>query len=968
MPRSFDAAINNVLDGGAIYWLCAIRPNTSDSWTAKAFGTLQAYSLSGYTVMTSRLLAVSAIDNKIDIYGKPLALVPDVDIEIQNIDGSVEPTDFIGRIAEIRFGAGTTMTEASSVVMFTGNIYKYRLGFDKVTFTARGKTQIANKPVGIKLPDNVHEKYRGKIYPMTYGSWLDDKAFMPAVMNRPAEKLPDMVMDTEAMKSLDDLMVYDEDNKTAYRSKNSDSFYTNSDKNIISIITDNENTMDELIGETNQEFSVGDRTIYDAFSVAYGAAPVIIKIGDELMLVIAVSLIGTGPYSTRVKVERGYFGTVATTHYMLDKVFLCNSDVSKTGILVTNVFYPTGVGGNYQSTYPVDAESTIGSRIFSIPESGRYDHVLDDDLSNYLKCQGVMKCMNSFVVGLGQYHLFNMYSRIQLVFPKIGIEGTVSKQYVLLKSLIRAFVPQAGYLDSKYYWMGISYTLSPVLKSPHQYTHNGGTYVIHEIVSDDSLSVPEWTGNAYILVELISGSTPLASGSLLGDITLWGRETIDFDSVGNSYCFSQLLLSKNSANVYQGLDYVTANAADSDVEHEFNNIDGSDSETDKEITAISGTGGVNIEDVSDLSGANYSLNYNLTLTPQMDAAHELTLYKIGMRLDFLVSPIKFYFWAIGEGRLNPGMYTGTAGTLMENPVTVIENFILTANNGGPIMTADQASFSAWYNDRVYWKLAHSVYCKDKTIPKFREEIEKMLECSGLLCFERYDSAMGIASLDAPSVIARTIDDSEVLISNGKTDIDIESEDTDIIITSIEIKYRPILPTGEWASTVYCHRSASGESPLHNFETIDASESQNLLQQAYETIGDEKPLVVEAPCIRDAATAERLAALIVKLRYKPLVSIKLSGTYSLLDIELCDKIGINISQLSATLNAKTYIVVGQRIRPFVNKSNPGVELTLLELGSATIEDAELWVEVGSGGSVKTEVGSGATDKYTEVGAI
>ena len=97
--RTFSPSFTNAItNGGSIYWMVIVEPNTIDTFLPMVFGSIVQSSLSGYSVMSGRLIDITDIDQSIDILGEYIAKTPDVQFKIQNIDGSIILDNFIGII------------------------------------------------------------------------------------------------------------------------------------------------------------------------------------------------------------------------------------------------------------------------------------------------------------------------------------------------------------------------------------------------------------------------------------------------------------------------------------------------------------------------------------------------------------------------------------------------------------------------------------------------------------------------------------------------------------------------------------------------------------------------------------------------------------------------------------------------------------------------------------------------------
>lgn len=219
--------------------------------------------------------------------------------------------------------------------------------------------------------------------------------------------------------------------------------------------------------------------------------------------------------------------------------------------------------------------------------------------------------------------------------------------------------------------------------------------------------------------------------------------------------------------------------------------------------------------------------------------------------------------------------------------------------------------------------------------EFRDIARFILANSGGAAFERYDGTLCPVSLDLPGSTFRDIVDAEIAVDDsGVAKWNQGYTGMGRIITRIDLYYQPILPLkGGWAK-IYCQR-VGGSGEINNFGSDGATYS-GYLQEAYDIVNEDRPLTIYANGIRDAATAEKLAKLYILWRFMPLKLLSVTGTYSLLDIELLDKVGVDCSFLPAHYVGKKWLVVGHRVVPSVG-AMPGVELKLIQIGGDQIAD-------------------------------
>lgn len=256
--------------------------------------------------------------------------------------------------------------------------------------------------------------------------------------------------------------------------------------------------------------------------------------------------------------------------------------------------------------------------------------------------------------------------------------------------------------------------------------------------------------------------------------------------------------------------------------------------------------------------------------------------------------------------------------------------------------------------------------------KYKDTLKGILRNSGLVSFCKYNGTVALADLDSDTSDL-AISNTNIIIDDNGPALSFSYTDLNDIITSIELKYSKIIPEDNvYSEKIYMYRTDGAPSGINqdNFNLSGKSEYINLLDTAYALIGEDKPYSFEADGIRDSATAERLARLIIKLHFKPMAIVEFEATYSLLKMEIGDKINFDSTLagsglvLPASFIDKIFIVSGIRVYPNVG-SDPSIKITAIELGTANLPTTEEWIEVGHGGSEKIETGASGTI-YTEAG--
>lgn len=240
---------------------------------------------------------------------------------------------------------------------------------------------------------------------------------------------------------------------------------------------------------------------------------------------------------------------------------------------------------------------------------------------------------------------------------------------------------------------------------------------------------------------------------------------------------------------------------------------------------------------------------------------------------------------------------------------------------------------------------------------FKKALKYYLLNSGCIAYEKYDGSLAIATVDKSESI-RTITDSDCKLKNNIPDVSFSYTDIDKCYSSICVRYKKVIADEErYGSKKYCKNInfsniESNISNIHNFTLLDINGNwkyySTLLQIARDNIGFDRTLTFDADGIRDDDTAERLCRLLILLHYKPLAKIIINGSYSLLNIEIGDKIDTNICTLeNYGLNDKIYICSSSRIVPNI-KQEANVRIELTELASANLPTTETWIDTYSSG--------------------
>lgn len=406
------AGTTAVLAGGSIYWLVIIEPNATDTWSPIAFGNIPTYSLAGYTVWTSRLTDISDIDQSIDIITDSVAKLPEVDFTLLNMDNAIDARLYMGRKVQVRMGYGTTMSIATSDIFAYMTIYNVVSENKRVKFKAQGNMKMWDKEIGTKVPEDVDDQFKGKIYPITYGNWTDSFSYAPTILNKRILKYPDLIIDTmPVLSSAPILYCYDNQAKRNYRLNQS--FDINANHNRLSYFNATAATLHQAIGELDETLWIDNYSsiIFDTSTIGSPIPPVI-QIDEEQIY------IGPGsPYA--IPVERGYNNTKKQPHAYGSIIKQINPDAGRFRFKISDIIYSVNKGINRNSS---------GWSIYGLwyikGVGGKFQYLFDDDLTNFVQYDGKIETTLDKTA----------YIELPLVFEKISLDAEVLNQYVIAKA------------------------------------------------------------------------------------------------------------------------------------------------------------------------------------------------------------------------------------------------------------------------------------------------------------------------------------------------------------------------------------------------------------------------------------------------------------------------------------------------------------------------------------------------------
>jgi len=845
-------------DGGQIGWLIKIDANTNDLATANgswpvdvasfSFSNLSTSTWAEANLKTAKLLTTGRIGITGNLFDNPIAEVAKMTFTIENLTGFYDDlrclgVNFNGRKVTVYIVFDTQVVEANSVAVLTGVITEATPQKFRVRFSILGKSFFRNKEIGEQVNEFALERFRGKIFPITYGDWTDENAWAPTIVENVYRKIPDFVMDTQKWKRFDAIYGYDEDVNRGYRAGNVEGtdFSINASKNRIRGFLDTTAELFGTIGKTNTVFPVKnlDQLTYHTSSSSAIPAATIIKIRDELMLVTKPFKFNTATFG-EVTVERGFADTIPAIHGPISvgaagpSISQATAEAGKILVKLSGVFYAKSFSGarvdfvdgefNAVTDFPVKIN---GGNFIDLAKTEEIDSGL------FLK----MEVRKSFSDG-GLRFWFD------LIFEKIGIPGTIIKQFLILDC--RAISER---IDS-----GVSATLSVAIRLMRD--HNSAVF--------------------------------LAPASVIQTTTTATTVVDDFN----------------------------------------NTATGVDLETDFDLSTVS----IEIADASDLSNTAYQIAFRAEKTGGLaTCVFTWELNRVGMRVDWEVSPDDVDFFAKGLGRENPGGYfNGASPDLLENPSSVIEDFLRTEIEGTSASDLTETFFDIAFTDRTSWKLAYSVFGNPK---KSKDVLKEICVNGSLLMHERFDGTIAITSLDVEDSPTLLLDNDYIKLSGENTpDFEVGYTSSSKLITGININYKTIIPErDEYGAVKFARWNPTDGKLDHNFTGVAfQSEYSAKLEKAFNEIDETREITIKANAIRDSGTAELLARQIIDFRHRQLARVKIRCTYLAIRFEMWNKIELTATLFPLHLLTKTWIVEGIDIVPNVNSVEPEVILSLLQM--------------------------------------
>lgn len=217
--RTFSGGFNGVVGGGSCFWFIVLTSQVSGEKYIYSSTPLSA--IAGYTIKSGRLLNMSNIDQRIDIYSENIAKTPSFSFDIYNIDNDGMFEYPIGSLVELRMGFNTVAAVTNSELFYTGKITELsRSEINQIRFECIGLlNQYMEVNIGQKV-NNVIDKTSDTIYPIVYGQWNGENDYAPLVKEINSLQgvsyvfaAPDIETDLSTVTTY---KIYDKQNKKGY--------------------------------------------------------------------------------------------------------------------------------------------------------------------------------------------------------------------------------------------------------------------------------------------------------------------------------------------------------------------------------------------------------------------------------------------------------------------------------------------------------------------------------------------------------------------------------------------------------------------------------------------------------------------------------------------------------------------------------------------------------------------------------
>jgi len=937
--RELKYDVRNVLDnGGELYWYLSIKKNPNDSWGSGknqyVFGNIPGSSFTDANVKSS-LISIGSIDQRGNIFNSMLAKIGDVDVRLEILSGDINDKldEFVGHKCEIRCGHGTTMSEATSDVIFTGKIVGIRLGRDEAILTIRSLGELRNKVIGTILDDTAEERFRGKMIPIAHGDWTDNEAYLPCVIDSQIEDNPDFQFDSRTWKDLTTIRVWDDEAKQGYVAR---SDVTKHFIFTVSGIT-NEPGPGDIYSNNSSEFTILSK------SIASGAGTLVCArtsgTNDPLASGTLTKVSGEGDATisfSEWKISLGYRVIGDENKIMLgyDTGATISEDVDATEyeIDVNDITKLKAQENDEVSSEKAESlilridnelmlcwKLTAGSPDVISVDRNYKNKVSGTDLT-HSNGAAILKMNHESVRRLADCE--HIFYPLEIGFP-LSKEAGVSYSLFDKDTTVGLYISLLDRDTATYLRLintKTTFTAPPANKVNRMDLHFQKIGISGPIL----IMYANLKASVYVRIDEVNATYPV-------DTVLSVLQVIKNKRVDSSDDLIPILTTSKTPPT--GFD------SDS-----INNIDGSDNVYKINFGGMqkAGLGGyyndITLADINELANSCYSILCKID-----PSAHKTTvrtaIYVFALRINFAVDLYEHLPYAKAEARKNPGGYfNGTSGTLIQNPSVILEDIM---RNDIPDVSSTDLSepfFDEAYTERNTdsWKLASVFYDEPK---KMRDVIGEICKDGRILYFERYDGDIAIAHDEyAGGSVLRTLTESDIAVDNENRAVwKAGYSSLDDVYTRVEVHYKPILPQEKdkaFSAIKYCQRT-NATGTTSNFDTEEATYKARL-ETAFDKINEDRTLIYYAWHIRDEASAELLCKSLINWHHKPLRLLELEVPYVGIAIEMWNRIKINVNVIPTEFDGNGtvgFLVYGNNIVPNVNDRDPKVNLKLIEIDNS-----------------------------------
>ena len=942
--RTLQGGVDGIKGGGTCYWGCIIYPNDEDDWYKFVFANIPSYTWSNINWGGGVLLDISAIDFRGDLLKDPLAKISDVTITLENLSGYYDDlvyTDgvrFTGRKAEIIIGSDTEVTDSNYAVVMTGKVLDTKQSRQKIFIKIRGKSQLQNKMVGeVQSSDYQHKDSQGKILSIVHGDWTDKDAYIPTIISRDFDNIPEFMLEDKKLKSYDSLWVWDKGNEIGYKAKSDDTqyyvFY------ISGTYPGGGSDPDPVIPHRGDQYTHNSTTYelrrvsLDDYTPSKGDSIDGYVIMEKISGSNAPSDTGT---LTIVDPETGQI-SLSFSQWSFTHQYSIASDNNKiTSIVSLGINLTASINesddeiivSNYKMIFywaAKDLTESVPPTILKIHDELLY--VFGQPTSNTIKVErgygNTTPASHGGGATIYQIDQQDAKSRIYVehqIYP-IQIGGTDIDD-IGTPGFTITLTGKILYILDRDNDFKVSGTITP--------SHTLNRYTLETDLIFPKISI----GDEILVMHVLSDCEAYVNGTI-----------IDESSEMRAH-----ITIKEDGTSKKEIVHISRDASGSETDT-FNNISGSNRITEVDmydttylVQQMANSTPTSVTTIDEFNEKRWSILWAISSENCSAVTEYVQINSLGFNIGFLVDPEQEAFYYRAEGREHPGTYGGesyfhgSATDLIEEPQLIIEDIgrrelLLTSSD------MEESFFDEVHGERSSWKMASLFY---ENPIAWRNILKELAFNSGIVTAERYNGKLAVIVTDIPEDgdFSRTIAESEIETdSKGNAIWDYDITPMSELITRLDLRYKPIIPrSNSYRGVKFCQRTdLDGDD--NNF-TTEGSEYSSLLQMAYNELGEERKLTVNANHIRDAATAENLAKNYIRWHYRQLAILKITCTYSVIDIEQWTKVKTNLSFLPTNLNSRYWITQSVKIVPNINGKTPRIELTLLEFPTDLPESPEL----------------------------